>query len=90
MACNFRSTLPASTIYCTVKKVKDRSFSLPQTKDTLTKALQEDPTVFDYDGVYDEMQKQKELTNAKSKAKKETKVNFLVKIRACKSKTLLK
>ena len=45
----------------------------------LSSALTEDPTVFDYDSVYDEMQEKKRQTNLKNKSKKETKV-YLIKI----------
>lgn len=45
----------------------------------LSNALTEDPTVFDYDSVYDEMQEKKRQTNLKNKSKKETKV-YLIKI----------
>ena len=45
----------------------------------LSNALTEDPTIFDYDSVYDEMQEKKRQTNLKNKSKKETKV-YLIKI----------
>lgn len=40
----------------------------------LTDALTEDPTVFDYDNVYDDMQEKKRISNMKLQAKKDTKV----------------
>lgn len=44
----------------------------------LSNALTEDPTVFDYDGVYDEMQEKKRQMNLKNKSKKETKVYLII------------
>ena len=46
----------------------------PQTDDTVAKALEEDPTVFEYDSLYDDMVEQKKKADPRLK-KKDTRVS---------------
>ena len=48
-----------------------------QTRNMLTDALSEDPTVFDYDKIYDKLQEKKKETDLKLKAKKDTSVRTM-------------
>ncbi len=50
--------------------------SPPQSHETVTKALQEDPTIFDYDGHYDNMVEQRKKADPRLK-KKDTKVIYI-------------
>lgn len=53
------------------------SYDNRQTRNILTEALLEDPSVFDYDRVYDELQEKKKESDVKLKAKKDTSVSPL-------------
>ncbi len=44
----------------------------------MAEALAEDPTVYEYDSIYDQLQEQKKKTNAKLQGKKDTKVYIKV------------
>ena len=49
-----------------------------QTRDTLMKALSQDPTVFEYDTVYDDIQEHKKQTHSKQRIKESHEVCVLV------------
>ena len=51
---------------------------LLQTHSLLSQALEQDPTVFDYDSVYDTLQEQKELACQKTWQSRDTKVVALL------------
>jgi coiled-coil domain-containing protein 55 len=51
------------------------------TRNMLTTALTEDPTVFDYDVVYDDMQEKKKANDVKLKAKKDTKSKYIERLK---------
>ena len=56
--------------YCTLlKKVWDKCVYLTQTQIEIQKALKEDPTVYEYDAVYDKMEENKKAANVKDPEK---------------------
>ena len=59
---------------CLMVRCTDLTPGPLQTRDTLMKALSEDPTVFEYDTVYDEMQECRKQTHLKTHTKESREV----------------
>eukprot|EP00731_Ephydatia_muelleri_P023690 Em0015g1273a len=66
-----------SAVNASLRKEATKKTMMKKTQDTLAKAVTEDPTVFEYDSVYDKMQDDKRKSDLRLTAGKSTKPKYI-------------